>query len=143
MHPQAKTLGSVICFESKQYAVKNGSYESILVTPEDQVLEGSYSNLFWVREGQLFTNSAGVLPGITRQTVIGLSGQCHFEEIHLAELKLCDEIFLTQTTTGILPVRSIEGERVGGDEAPGGFPGPVTRGLMKRFDGMTRSQKTE
>ena len=131
--PDAKIFGDVICHLSHQYAAKhNLFYDSILVDPSSShVRECSYANIFWVKNGKLFTNDKSILYGITRDTVIGLSG-CKFEEIKLESLLKADEVFITQTTSGILPVSTIDGNKIGD-----GKPGLKTKELMKEFFELT------
>src|SRR5699024_3856378 len=63
-------LGSVL---AKQEAVEKDCYEAILHR-DGIVTEGSSTNLFIVKDGELFTHPANnyILNGITRNTVIDL-----------------------------------------------------------------------
>ncbi len=131
--PRAKILADCFLHLAKKYAESCGAYESILVDPKKfYVREGSYSNIFWVDSGELYATNKNILFGITRDTVIELSkadSPCNFEGIKLKTLINADEVFITQTTSGILPVVEIDGHKVGN-----GRPGPVTKKLMKAFD---------
>ncbi len=127
--PLAKNLADVFCYAAKQHATKNQVYESVLVGPHGHVRECAYANLFWVKDGQLFTPEEGVLEGITRQTVIELHGGCQFANIKYEDLLAVDEAFITQTTSGILPLIEIEGHKIGG-----GKPEVLTSKLMLAFD---------
>lgn len=126
--PEAKTLGNPLSLVAKEMAAKKGVYEAILVNPNGYVREGAQSSLFWVKKGQLFTTNVGVLKGITRQTVIELSGNCQFEEILYEDLPNVDELFLTQTSSGILPIVEVDGTKIGK-----GNVGDVTKELMKKL----------
>lgn len=126
--PEAKTLGSPLSDVAKQEALKKGAYEAILVSSEGHVREGAQSSLFWVKKGQLFTTDIGVLKGITRQTVIELAENCQFEEILFDDLLKVDELFLTQTSSGILPIVEVDGVRIGEEKV-----GRVTKELMSRL----------
>jgi len=123
-----KKIGDSLCFMANQQAKKQGVYDSLLVCHDQQVRECSYANLFWVKNGQLFTPQRGVLHGITRQTVMELAENCELSSITYAELLEVDEVFITQTSSGILPVVQIEGQLIGE-----GIPGRVTVGLMEKF----------
>ncbi len=74
------------------------------------------------------TTNKAILFGITRETVIELAGECTFEGIKYKSLLSADEVFITQTTSGILPVIEIDGQKIGD-----GHPGPVTKKLMNDF----------
>jgi branched-chain amino acid aminotransferase len=88
-------------------------YEVLLIDKHEDVTEGSRSNVFFIREGQLHTAPLpSVLPGTTRKRVIEL---CREENIPVierrvtyAELPLARAAFLTGTSPLVLPVRQID-----------------------------------
>ena len=127
--PEVKKLGDLFSYQANQFAIKNGAYDSLLVNAEGVVRECSYANLFWVKSGQLFTNEKGVLKGITRRTVIELNQGCQFLEIAYNNLLGSDEIFITQTSSRILPVVQIDEHSIAS-----GLPGEKTKNLMRRFN---------
>ncbi len=127
--PHAKKLADVFSYVAKKYAQSCGAYESILVDPKTYVRECAYANIFWVNGGEVYTTNKEVLFGITRETVCELADGCKFEGIKFKSLMNADEIFITQTTSGILPVTEINGQKIGN-----GRPGPITKKLMKKFD---------
>lgn len=126
--PEIKKLGDLFCHWAKEEAVKRGAYEAVLVDALGQVRECAYANLFWVKAGKLYTNEKGILKGITRQTVLELEPECLFEEISYQNLLSADEIFLTQTTSGILPVTEIDGKKISEGQV-----GKITQSLMDRW----------
>ena len=83
----------------------------------------------------VFGARAGVLAGITRDSVITLAGELGVavEERDLPReaLYTSDEVFLTGTAAEITPVRSVDRKPVGS-----GKPGPVTRALQQAFFGL-------
>jgi branched-subunit amino acid aminotransferase/4-amino-4-deoxychorismate lyase len=74
----------------------------------------------------------GLLPGITRQTVCELAQAlgCPVEETTLRpdRLRAADEVFLTSSVRGIMPVTRLDGVVVGTGRA-----GPVTRRLHEAY----------
>ncbi len=130
--PRAKILTDTFCYLAKQHAKRCGAAEALLVDPKSYVRECAYSNIFWVNDGQLYTTNKDILYGITRDTVIELSGKCQFDGIKYKTLLRVDEIFITQTSGGIIPVTEIDGHKIGS-----GKPGPVTKSLMEGFDRLT------
>ena len=68
--PKIKTTDYTTCLEAYKIAENNDCFEAILLDNNNQVLEGSRSNIFWVQEKKLFTRDGDVLPGVTRQTLI-------------------------------------------------------------------------
>ena len=98
------------------------------------VLEGSHSNLWGVHRGTLITYPASnyILPGITRARVFEIADELGIDVdeglIHYDELWDIDELFLSGTTTEIMPI-----VRVDGREIVDGEPGPVTRKVQDAF----------
>lgn len=127
--PHAKKLSDVFSYVAKQYAESCGAYESILVDEKTYVRECAYANIFWVNGGELYSTNKEILFGITRETVAELAGNCNFEGVKFKSLMHADEIFITQTTSGILPVTEVNGQKIGN-----GKPGPITKKLMKKLE---------
>src|SRR5262245_7453337 len=125
----------------KMEAVTNGFREGIALDAHGYVSEGSGENLFLVRDGVLRTPplSAGVLPGITRDTVLTLARNAGMavseENIPREALYIADEVFLTGTATELCPVKTVDHITVGD-----GQPGPVTRELQKLFLAVARGE---
>lgn len=125
--------------------------EGIALNTFGNVSEGSGENLFFVRDGIVYTPSIseGVLPGITRNCAITLLEQ----EMGLKVIEtviprdmlyLCDELFFTGTAAEVTPIRSVDrlavGEVVEELALPNesayisrGKVGPITRELRQRF----------
>lgn len=82
---------------------------------------------------------APVLPGITRSAVLSLARGLGIEvsvgEVLPAEMLECDEILLTGTGYGVLPVVAVEARRIGS-----GAVGPVARQLREAYEGLVRSE---
>jgi branched-chain amino acid aminotransferase len=112
----------------------NGFDETIMLNEMHMVAEGSGENLFMVRDGRIQTPplNAGILPGITRDSIIKLSkesGQEVVEQnIARSELYLADELFFTGTAAEVTPIREVDRRPVGD-----GKPGPVTKALQSKF----------
>ncbi|MBW5466494.1 D-amino-acid transaminase [Brevibacillus formosus] len=129
-----KTLNLLGAVLVKQYAKDAGAQESILHR-NGVITECSASNLFVVKNGELYTHQADnlILHGITRQVVIDLARNngitVHEEAFDIAFLKQADEVFLTSTTAEIMPLISVDGVAVGN-----GQPGPVALTLQDLFE---------
>ena len=91
--------------------------------------------MFVVRAGELATPapSAGILRGITRELVINLCSRGGLpvveRDIFVSELFEADELFLTSTLKGVLPI-----VRVGGHVVGSGRPGPLTTRTRQLFE---------
>jgi branched-chain amino acid aminotransferase len=105
-------------------AYDRGGETVILTDSEDNVVEGPGFNVFVVKDGNISTPSRGVLDGITRRTVIELASErgipLEARAVPAAEVRAADEVFVTSTAGGIIPVTKVDGAPVG-DGAPGPF----------------------
>jgi branched-chain amino acid aminotransferase len=85
-----------------------------------------------VEGGVVRTPERGVLEGISRRTVIELCGSLgiplRIEPVPAADLAGADEVFLSSTGGGVLPIAKIDGRALAGE-----FPGPVTRRLQDAY----------
>lgn len=118
---------------ANQAAHAQGAFEALFIK-DGVVIEGSHSNLWAVHRGRLVTYPASnyILAGITRAEVFELADELGIEAfegmIYHEELFDMDELFLSGTTTEIMPI-----VRVDGREIVDGEPGPVTRKLLDAF----------
>lgn len=133
--PAAKATGQYInSILAKVEALKDGYDEAILLDQRGFVSEGSGENIFAVKNGVIYTppSSAGILKGITRDTVIKLALKTGFavieQDLVRTDLYLADEVFFTGTAAEIVPIREIDGRTIGSGE-----PGPITRALQQSF----------
>ncbi|HBJ80559.1 MAG: branched-chain amino acid aminotransferase [Pseudothermotoga sp.] len=89
---------------------KGDAYDVIMLGSKGQVCEGTFSNVFLVKNNTVVTPSldSGILPGITRKNVIDLCKSLGItvEERWVEPIELCDadELFLTHTSRGVVPV---------------------------------------
>jgi branched-chain amino acid aminotransferase len=115
-----------------------GAYESLLRDSVGRVTEGGSSNVFSVRGGQVVTPpiAAGLLPGITRAFVMELlrGDGVSVDEAPLwpVDLERADELFLTSSIRGVLPITRCDRRGVGD-----GKPGAVTRRAMSLYGRAT------
>ncbi|HEU4737851.1 MAG TPA: aminotransferase class IV [Solirubrobacterales bacterium] len=96
--------------------------EAPLLIDGEEVLEAAWASLFAVRNGVVFTPplDGRILPGVTRATMVELAEARGLEvvegAIRLADLRLADEVFLTNSIRGVEVVDSVDGTPL---EAPG------------------------
>jgi branched-chain amino acid aminotransferase len=104
----------------------------ILTDGEGNVTEGPGFNVFALVKGGLNTPERGVLEGITRKTVMEIAGEQGLDvqvgTMPVSLLYEADEIFLTSTAGGVMPVATLDGEPVGS-----GAPGPTTTAIRDRY----------
>jgi branched-chain amino acid aminotransferase len=113
-------------------AYDRGGETALLLDFDGNVAEGPGFNVFAVKDGRLATPAAGVLAGITRRTVFDLCREtglsCEAKAVSPADLRQADEVFITSTAGGIMPVTTIDGAPVGG-----GTVGPLTTRLKDLY----------
>ncbi len=99
--------------------------------------EGTVSNLFMVRRGQLVTPPtwSGVLPGIVRAAVLRAARQLKIPVMEQPftrhELFTASEAFVSNSLIGILPIRTVDGRRIG-SRCPGAITQRLRRPVMAR-----------
>ncbi len=85
------------------------AYEIIFFNEQGFLREGNISNIFMVKNGQLLTPKNKILKGVTRSVVLetakSLNITTYEKEITRQDLLTANEIFLTNTTKEIVPVR--------------------------------------
>ncbi|WP_081058880.1 aminotransferase class IV [Burkholderia cepacia] len=109
-----------------------GAESVVLKCTDGSIAEGPGFNVFIVRNGRLRTPERGVLHGITRQTVFELAASMGIDaqagRVDDAQLREADEVFITSTAGGIMPVTRLNGAPIGD-----GRPGPMTRRLFDAY----------
>lgn len=115
-------------FEAYDY----GAETALIVDTNGNIAEGPGFNVFAVKDGRLRTPANAVLPGITRQSVFDLCSELGMSavagDIGPSEIKAADEVFITSTAGGIMPVTKIDAATMGD-----GKVGAVTRRLMSLY----------
>ncbi|MFN3196933.1 MAG: aminotransferase class IV [Bradymonadia bacterium] len=130
--PKVKSGDRTLAVKGARMARDTGAYESLRVDTLGRVLEGGTSTFFGVKDGQLITPdlSVGILDGITRRKVIEAARTVGVEvitpTIYRHDLEALDEVFITSSVRGIVPVRNIDGLIY---EAPG----PITQQLVAGY----------
>jgi branched-chain amino acid aminotransferase len=134
-HPEAAPSGAK-CSERLSSVLARwewaGDREVLRLGASGFLTEGTSSNLFMVKQRTLYTPPAwlGVLEGVTRALVLKAALRLGLAALEVPitrhELFNAEEAFLTNVLMGILPLRSVDGRRIGTRT-----PGPVTRQLAR------------
>src|SRR5262245_1069687 len=99
-----------------------GADVSLMLDLDGRVTEGPGFNVFAVKGGEMFSPPEGILMGITRQTVFELAAEHRLPareaQLTAYDLYAADEVFLTSTAGGIMPLVEIDGRPIG-DGKPG------------------------
>ena len=122
-------------------ALDSGCDEALMLDNEGYVAEGSGENVFIVRDGLIHTPElTSCLDGITRNTVFHLADEFGFDiverRITRDEVYICDEAFFTGTAAEVLPIRCLDGRRIGD-----GKRGPVTEKLQGAYFDQVRGRR--
>lgn len=148
-----KTLNYWARLRELQTAAGKGAGEAILLQVTNHVAGGCVSNLFVVREGVLHTPIAHgeeerggmpspVLPGITRAAIIEIAQRQGIgttkRMLTIDDVLDADELFLTNSSWGVLPVVRVEAEEIGD-----GNPGEVTRELRAALEEEVMRRRDE
>jgi branched-chain amino acid aminotransferase len=110
-----------------------GADDAVMLDHRGFVAETNATHLFLVAAGRLGTPTAAACPeGITRAVVLDLAAEaglpCDVADFSLTQFYAADEVFVTGTMGGLVPVIAIDGRTIGD-----GAAGQVTRQLMDRF----------
>lgn len=117
----------------KKVANRAGAFEAIQVR-DGFITEGTSSNVFIVKEGKIITPPASnyILNGITRQVILQEALKLGYtvleKSISQAEFLDADEVFLTGTTTEVMPVVEVDKQIIGD-----GKPGPIAQALYQYY----------
>jgi branched-chain amino acid aminotransferase len=132
--PNAKSINYIPAIHAMQDARRHGAVEALYVKPDGRVTEFTTSNLFAVIDGRLLTPATDLLPGITRQVVLGLDLPLpvQISDVTLEALHGAEEVFLTSSNKEVVPVVRIDRRPVAD-----GRPGKWTREVMARFRDYT------
>ena len=107
-----------------------GVDEGLMLDPHGFVSTCNSTNFFIIRDGEVWTSTGEYcLNGVTRASVIRLCGEYDvpvFEKNFVVEdVYTADEMFVTGTFAGVIPVTSVNGKKIGD-----GIRGPITQNLQ-------------
>jgi len=106
-----------------------------LIDRQGHVVEGPGFNIFVVKRGKISTPGRGVLEGITRRTVLEMGQTLEIpietRNVSAEEVRQADEVFITSTAGGLMPVTKVDGRALGD-----GRPGPITHSLCEHYWGL-------
>ncbi len=128
LNPAIKNFHWADMTKGLMQAYERGCDMPVLLDLEGGIAEGPGFNLFAVKDGTVTTPAGTCLLGISRQTALDLLQEQNVKTvigpITPAELRAADEVFITSTAGGILPVTRIDHQPVGDGEF-----GPVSTRL--------------
>jgi len=119
---------------ARMAARATGCDEAILLNEQGYLTEGSTTNIFLSSNEELITPSleSGVLPGITRETVLEIARASNIKtrerQAELKELIEAEEAFVTNSILELMPLTWFDGKPIGT-----GKPGQLTKKLIAAY----------
>lgn len=121
--PKLNSHSKINCILACIQATKAGASEALMLDPHGFVATCNSTHFFIVKDGKVITSTGQYcIDGVTRGAVLticereGISfAQCNFS---LADVYSADEVFVTGTFAGLVPVTSVDGRSIGSDFLP-------------------------
>ncbi|MCK9351648.1 MAG: aminotransferase class IV [Candidatus Paceibacterota bacterium] len=112
LYPHAKTLNMLQSYLSYRDARGKNCYDSALIDRNGCITEGTRTNFFTIKGNTIYTpRESQILLGVTRKAVLHVALQNGFtveeKDIRPEDLKDYDGVFLTSTSSKIVPIRKV------------------------------------
>ena len=132
--PRVNSLSKHNCIAACIEADKMGVDEGIMLDPDGYVSTCNSTNFFMIKSNEVWTsNGQHCLNGVTRHSVIDICKKKQIpikeKQFSIDEVHEADEVFVTGTFAGIIPVRSVDGNTIGN-----GTRGPITEQLQTWYE---------
>jgi aminodeoxychorismate lyase len=107
-----------------------GAHEALMLDSRGFVVEGTTTNVFWVKDGTVFTPPlGGILRGTSRAHLLRLCQTLKIpareKNIRPAEFRKTDGVFVTSCAAAVMEVSHLDGKRIGRS--------PLVRTLKKNY----------
>ena len=132
--PRVNSLSKHNCIAACIEADKMGVDEGLMLDPDGYVSTCNSTNFFMIKNNEVWTsNGQHCLNGVTRHSVIDICKKKQIpikeKQFSINEVHEADEVFVTGTFAGIIPVRSVDGITIGN-----GTRGPLTEQLQTWYE---------
>ena len=132
--PRVNSLSKHNCIAACIEADKMGVDEGLMLDPDGYVSTCNSTNFFMIKSNEVWTsNGQHCLNGVTRHSVIDICKKKRIpikeKQFFINEVHEADEVFVTGTFAGIIPVRSVDGNTIGN-----GTRGPITEQLQTWYE---------
>ena len=123
--PEAKTINYIQSVSLSRKLIESNAVE-ILFLDRNWVRECSRSNIFIVNDQVVYTPKSKILKGVTKRRILSLEGfDVKEKDFKFSDLLLADEVFITSTTKGVMPIIRIDSAVIAD-----GRVGPITRAIQ-------------
>jgi branched-chain amino acid aminotransferase len=115
-------------------AAEAGADEALMLDPAGFVATCNSTHFFIIRRGEVWTSPPDYcLGGITRANVLQVAREAGIPAVEkrfsLTDVYGAEEVFVTGTFAGLVPVRQVDGRIIG-------EPGPLVRPMTQRLSGL-------
>jgi branched-subunit amino acid aminotransferase/4-amino-4-deoxychorismate lyase len=134
--PTAKTTNYLTMIQNRPRTVEAGALD-LLYHSDGYVLEAASASVYFVRDSIIHAPAENVLWGTVGTLALGFAEEKYrtvFGPVSMADALSSDEVFLTSTTRGVVPIVRIDDAIIGG-----GTPGPITRHLSETYRDLLSS----
>ncbi len=143
--PESKVINHRLRSEIYHRLILEGAYEALLVNENNQITEGSRSNIFFVKDMILYTAPDNmILSGITRKHILDICSEQNIRvELKCADssdINEYDSVFMTGTSPIILPFCCIGDNRFDVDKP---LPGRLFEHYMIRAGESIKKFRSE
>ncbi|AGX44946.1 aminotransferase class IV [Clostridium saccharobutylicum] len=112
-NPNAKIVNDNFREKVSKEITASNAFEAILVDRNGYITEGSKSNIFMVKDGELLTSpTKAVLPGVTRGEIIKIAEKLGIRvkevEYRYDEINKLDGMFISGTSPKVLPINKVD-----------------------------------
>ncbi len=111
--PESKLIDNKLRSSIYHKLMHAGAYEALLINSQNEITEGSRSNIFFLKENILFTAPDDmVLKGITRKYILLICGEnkipVNMKPVKFDEISDFEAVFMTGTSPMVLPFCCID-----------------------------------
>lgn len=111
-NPNAKIINNNFRKDVQEKIEEVNAFEAILVNRDNNITEGSKSNIFLIKDDMLFTSEVElVLPGVTRTEIIKVAKENNIKvtekNMNIDTLEEFDAAFISGTSPNILPISNV------------------------------------
>jgi 4-amino-4-deoxychorismate lyase len=110
-----KTISALPYVLTKIESTQKKLFDCVMLNEKNLVAETSSANIFWVKNGRVFTpaKSCGILLGCVRKKLLEIAPlKITQKAAKISSLKNADEIFLTNSSFLVLPVDEFLGRKL-------------------------------
>ncbi len=129
--PGAKSTNYLGAVMAQQEAKRSNAVEAIYIDRNNNIKEGTTTNIFFFKGDRMITGKRDILSGVTRSVVLKLTEkefETELRDVPLAEIEDFDEVFISASNKEIVPIVKFNDIKIGD-----GKPGKNSKKIMEIF----------